>query len=192
MPVTPWKLREAASLLHGGSVVAYPTEGVFGLGCDPWRADAVARILALKGRDRAKGLILIASGWADLAGLIAPLEPGLRERVARTWPGPVTWIMPAASRIPGWLTGGRPTVAVRVTAHPVASALCRAFGGALVSTSANRSGRPPARDALGVRLRLGDAVDLILSAPTGGQPGPTEIRDARDGRVLRPARGREA
>lgn len=186
--MSPWKLREAASRLRDGAVVAYPTEGVFGLGCDPWRPDAVARILALKGRDRAKGLILIASAWADLDGFIDDLDPDVRERVARTWPGPVTWVMPASATAPDWLTGGRPTAAIRITAHPGAAALCRAFGGALVSTSANRSGHPPARDALAVRLRLGDSVDLILSGPTGGQRGPTEIRDARDGRVLRPAR----
>ncbi|HYW04369.1 MAG TPA: Sua5/YciO/YrdC/YwlC family protein [Gammaproteobacteria bacterium] len=192
---TRWQLRRARDVVLGGGVLAYPTEAVFGLGCDPWLEPAVARILALKGRSAAKGLILIAAEWAQVAPLLAPMDAPTRERVQATWPGPVTWVCPAAPGLPVSLTGGRDTLAVRVTAHPLAAALCHACGGPVVSTSANRSGHRPCRSALEVRLRLGRDVDRILPGALGGLGGPTEIRDAASGAVLRsspPAGGTRA
>lgn len=192
---TAWQLRRAREVVLGGGVLAYPTEAVFGLGCDPWFGPAVARILALKGRSAAKGLILIAAEWAQVAPLLAPMDEAARERVRATWPGPVTWVCPAAPDLPASLTGGRDTLAVRVTAHPLAAALCRACAGPLVSTSANRSGHRPCRSALEVRLRLGRDVDWILSGALGDLGGPTEIRDAASGALLRsspPAGGTRA
>ena len=143
-------------------MVAYPTEAVYGLGCDPLNEAAFARLLALKQRP----------------------EPML-QRLRQTWPGPVTWIVPAAPGVPAWLTGGRDTIAVRVTAHSMAAALCRAFGGALVSTSANRSGEEPARSAEEVRRQFGDRLDDILVGPLGGLERPTRICDARTGATIR-------
>ena len=133
----------------------------------------------------AKGVILIASRIEQLLPFMARLPADALSMLEQSWPGPVTWVVPAAPAIPAWLTGGRETLAVRVTAHPVASALCEACGMALVSTSANRSGLPPARTALEVRTRLGDGVDYILPGLVGGSPKPTEIREALTGRVLR-------
>lgn len=168
-------------------MVAYPTEAVFGLGCDPYCGPAVARVLALKRRSAAKGLIVIAAEPGQLEPLLAPMNPTVRERVYATWPGPVTWVCPAAPGIPRWLTGRHASLAVRVTAHPLAAALCRAWGGPLVSTSANPSGRRPCRSVLEIRLRLGGGPDYILPGPVGDLAGPTEIRDAASGAVLRPA-----
>jgi len=182
-------LRTAAAALRAGGVVAYPTEAVYGLGCDPRQAAALARLLALKQRPAERGLILIASEFDQLAPFLAPLDAAREARCAATWPGPVTWAWPAAPDLPAALTGGRGTLAVRVTAHPVAAALCRAFGGALVSTSANPHGSPPARDADAVRTAFGAAfgaaLDAVLDGPCGGAVGPTEIRDALTGAVLR-------
>lgn len=175
----------ALDALRRGGLVAYPTEGVFGLGCDPRDAEALARLVALKGRPAAAGLILIAAEFSQLAPWLAPLDPALEARAAATWPGPVTWIWPATKAIDPQLSGGRATLAVRVTAHPTANALCHAFGGALVSTSANRHGEPPARSAAEVQRGFGAALDAIIDAPCGGLPGPTEIRDALTGAVLR-------
>ncbi len=185
----PSRLRIAVAVrvLDAGGIVGHPTEGVYGLACDPLDAHAVARLLQVKGRPPAAGFILIAADERRLAPFLGPLPAAARRRMRRTWPGPVTWVAPAAPDVPDWITGGRDTVAVRVTAHPVAAALCAAFGGALVSTSANRHRRPPARDALAARRALGDDVDLYLPGRAGPLAGPTEIRDARTGAVLRPA-----
>jgi L-threonylcarbamoyladenylate synthase len=134
-----------------------------------------------------KGLILIAADHDQLEPLLLPCGADTLAPVLESWPGPSTWILPAHPRVPGWLTGGSGAIAVRVTAHPLAASLCRRFGGPLVSTSANRSGRPPARTVLGARRALGSRVDYFLTGPTGGDARPSEIRDARDGRLLRGA-----
>lgn len=169
---------------HGG-IIAYPTESVFGLGCDPLRLDTVVRLLQLKQRPAAKGLILIASDLEQLLPFLQPLDAACRERVLATWPGPVTWLLPARPETPTLLRGEHDTLAVRVTAHPLAAALCRACGTALVSTSANLGGRPPARSALAVRRTFGEAIDYVLPGEAGGAP-VTEIRDARSGAIVRP------
>lgn len=177
----------AASLLRRGAVVAYPTEAVWGLGCDPHDEAAVARLLAIKQRPVDKGLILVAADldalrpWLDLQAL-----PAARlAEVVRDWPGAHTWVMPAAAGAPRWITGAHDGIAVRVSAHPDVAALCRAFGGALVSTSANRAGRPPARARAELDPALLAGVDGVLAGQTGGLAQPTPIRVALDGRVLR-------
>ena len=180
-------IEAAAALFRRGGLLAYPTEAVWGLGCDPGNEAAVLHLLRLKQRPLGKGLILVAAHldplrpWLDLPALPA-------ERLAAvlaTWPGPNTWVMPAAADAPAWITGGREGIAVRVSAHPVVAALCEAFGGPLVSTSANPGGQPPAytRDELDPALL--DAVDAVVAGETGGLARPTPIRIALDGSVLR-------
>ncbi len=177
-------LRYAARVLRAGGVVAYPTESVYGLGCDPLDLWAVERILACKGRGAEAGLILLADDYSRLEPFVDPSTAEL-ERMLETWPGPLTWVCTASEAAPPWITGGRKTIAIRVTAHGTAAALCRAAGMAIVSTSANRTGRPPCRSALQVRMRLFGDVDYVLAGPTGGRPRPSEIRDARTGAILR-------
>lgn len=178
-------LADAAAVIRAGGIVAYPTEGVWGLGCDPASREAVERLIALKGRDVAKGLILIAAEEGQLAPWIEPFNPAMADRVRGTWPGPVTWIVPARPDCPAWLTGGRPTLAVRITAHPPARELCVAAGTALVSTSANVSGQAPLEGPEALHRAFGTALDAILDGPLGGLQGPTEIRDLQTGRILR-------
>ncbi|MGB5621494.1 MAG: L-threonylcarbamoyladenylate synthase, partial [Gammaproteobacteria bacterium] len=115
----------AARALRDGGVVAYPTESVFGLGCDPLEPAAVARILSIKQRRVASGLILLAASVQQLDAYICP-SPAERERMLASWPGPLTWVVTASNGVPAWITGGRDSVAVRVTAEPIAAALCRA------------------------------------------------------------------
>jgi len=186
---TPHALRMAAAVIAAGGVVAYPTEAVYGLGCDPLDAGAVRRILAIKQRGEEQGLILIAADLEALLPFIEPLDDRRMAEIQGTWPGPNTWLLPAGPATPRWLTGRHDTLAVRVTGHPVAAALCRAWsrlgGGALVSTSANLTGRPPVRTALDVRRQLHPAPDLIVSGPCGRHPRPSTIRDGRSGRLLR-------
>lgn len=183
--MSAWHIKRAAELLYAGAVVAYPTEAVWGLGCDPLDGEAVARLLAIKRRPLHKGLILIAAHMRQLLPFIEPLTAAFEKNVSATWPGPVTWLLPARSDTPYWLRGAHSSIAVRVTAHPVAAALCRRFGGALVSTSANRAGHPPARTRLQVMCRCGSEVDYIVPGPVGALARPTEIRDAVSGAVVR-------
>ena len=184
--VTRWQLQQAARAIHQGGIVAYPTEAVFGLGCDPLNAEAVQRLLALKQRPMEKGLILIAAELDQLLPYIAPLSPAAEAQVATTWPGPHTWLLPARTDTPRWLRGEHDTIAVRVTAHPLAAALCRAAGQAIVSTSANRAGQRPATTALQVRRQFDGQVDFLLHGSLGGEARPTPIRDLSSGRKIRP------
>ena len=178
-------IHRAARIVRGGGVIAYPTEAVFGLGCLPRDRRAVARVLAIKRRSWRKGLILIGASLEQLQRYVRlPPEPR-RTEVLKTWPGPYTWVLDASAAAPRWVTGGRPSVAVRVTAHPVAAELCRTVGDALVSTSANLSHRPPHRRLLGLRRDLGRRVDYVLAGPVGGLAAPTTIKDGRSGRQFR-------
>ena len=168
-------------------MLAYPTEGVWGLGCDPDNASAVQRLLALKGRSAGKGLILIAASVDQVRSLLRGLSPLQLQPILASWPGPVTWLVPAPPGFPAWITGGKPTLAVRVSAHLGVVALCRAFGGPIVSTSANPSGRAAARTELAVRRYFRERLDGLLPGELGGLQGPSEIRDALTGRIIRAA-----
>ncbi len=171
--------------LEGGGVVAYPTESCYGLGCDPRSRAGVARVQALKGRSRAKGLILVASRFRQFAPFVQPPTPEQRRRLAAAWPGPVTFVMRASRAAPRWIAGARGTVAVRVTAHPGAAALCRALDMALVSTSANRAGAPPARSYRDCLRRFGAAA-WVLPGRVGRRRRPSTIIELETGRILRP------
>ena len=179
------KIRRAVEILRAGGIIAYPTEAVWGLGCDPRNEAALRRLLSIKHRDPAKGLILIAADFGQLEPWLAEIDPRLQEKALASWPGPVTWIWPAKDTASALLRGNHATLAVRVTGHPLVAQLCREFGGALVSTSANRSGQPPARTADDVRRLLGDAIDCIVEGQTGGREAPSEIRDVITGATLR-------
>ncbi len=180
-----WHLKQAVRYLATGGIIAYPTEAVFGLGCDPVNAIAVARLLALKQRPWQKGLILIAANYAQLAPFLKPLTPTIKQRVFASWPGAVTWLLPAKPEIPHWLRGQSSQLAVRVTAHPQTVALCQYWDGALVSTSANISNRSAAKTSLKVRQIFGHTLDYIVPGTIGGRQRPSEIRDALTNTLLR-------
>jgi len=177
-------VRRAADILHAGGVIAYPTEGVYGLGCLPDDPEAVIRLLAIKRRDPSKGLILIASAREQLQDWLAIDAAELPDPVVGE---PVTWIVPAAPAVSMLVRGRHAGVAVRLTAHPVAAALCQAAESALVSTSANLAGRPVARNRYVLRRQLGSCVDFIVAGQCGPAGGPSEIRDLATGAILRPA-----
>jgi len=175
----------AVDLLRRAQVIGYPTEAVFGLGCDPRSADALESLIRAKGRDRSKGLILVAAGVEQLLGFMGRLEGVCMATMLGSWPGPCTWVVPAALDVHPLVTGGRRSVAVRVTAHPLTRLLCHRFGGAIVSTSANRAGAAPARSASILRRRLGHRVAMVLDGSLGCALRPSTIRDVRTGAVLR-------
>ena len=175
----------ACHALAAGGVIAYPTEAVWGLGCEPLNEHACRRVTQLKGRSAGKGYILIASEFAQVAPFLKPLSRAQLKPALASWPGPVTWLLPAASWVPGHLTGGRNTLAVRVTAHATASALCAQYGGPIVSTSANPSGHAPARTPLQVQRQFGSKIDYLLPGALGGLAKPTAIRDLATRKALR-------
>jgi len=179
-----WQLHEALRLLRAGGVIAYPTETVYGLGCDPFSGTAVLHLLALKQRNISQGVILVASDIAQLLPLLQPLSTAVRKRIGKPAASPVTWVVPCRPETPRWLTGTHDTLAVRITGHPVARALCDGLGGPLVSSSANLHGRHPATTALGVRRAFGNRLDAIVHGDCG-TGRPSSVRDAVTGRILR-------
>ncbi|AJR07012.1 L-threonylcarbamoyladenylate synthase type 1 TsaC [Photobacterium gaetbulicola] len=180
-------LNQVVAALQQQGVIAYPTEAVFGVGCDPDSETAVNRLLALKQRPVEKGLILIAANYEQLAPYVddSGLSEEQRARIFASWPGPVTWVMPTKPGVPRFLTGQFDTIAVRVTDHPLVQQLCLAFGKPLTSTSANLTGQEPGRTVADVEAQLGSQLSAILEGETGGRDNPSEIRDAITGNVFR-------
>ena len=179
------EVEAAAALLREGGVLAYPTEGVYGLGCDPDNREAFDRIFAMKRRPPEQGVLLIAADFGQVRDWIGGAPESAFARADAIWPGAHTFIFPRSSRVPEWVAGGHAGIALRVTAHAPSAALCRAFGGPIVSTSANRHGEPPARSAADIRAIFGNEADGVLDAPLGGLHKPTPITDAVSGAIIR-------
>ncbi|WP_432468768.1 Sua5/YciO/YrdC/YwlC family protein [Agarivorans sp. Z349TD_8] len=179
-------VNQAVLALQQGAVIAYPTEAVFGLGCDPDNQVAVQKILEIKCRPVEKGLILLAASLApllpyiDYAGLSSSQRQKLLSRQAR----PTTWLVPVSDKTPAWICGQFNTVAVRITRHPVVESLCQQWDKPLVSTSANYSGEPPALTAVNAAHLQG--VDLVLDGALGGAEQTSQILDIKTGALLRP------
>jgi L-threonylcarbamoyladenylate synthase len=181
-----WHLNQAVRALRSGGVIAYPTEAVWGLGCDPFNADAIERLLHLKRRPMHKGLILVAADTTQIRPLMQGLSDEQRARLDASWPGPVTWLLPdPAGWAPEAVRGRHASVAVRVSAHPLVQSLCRAFGGPVVSTSANRSTSAPARSRLKVTTYFGADVDYIVPGSLGNLERPTQICDLGSNHFIR-------
>jgi L-threonylcarbamoyladenylate synthase len=168
-----------------GEVIACPTEAVWGLSCDPCNQQAVEYLLALKDRPVSKGLILVAHDMGQLQFLLKDLSRQQLDTLSATWPGPATWLVPHGGRVPNWICGDHDTVALRVSDHPVVSALCAAWGGPLVSTSANPAGALPARYAFQVRRYFGDSLGDVMPGATGSAGKPTTIRHLKSGQIIR-------
>jgi len=174
----------ATDVLLRGGVIAYPTEGVFGLGCLPDDPRALLRLLDIKRRDTNKGLILIAAHAGQLDGWIAlPADKSLPEPDPAH---PVTWIVPPGPLVTELLRGEHENIAVRITTNPVARSLCLAVDSPLVSTSANLSGKPTARNRFVLQRQFADVVGYVVPGDCGPASGPSEIRDFTSNRILRP------
>jgi L-threonylcarbamoyladenylate synthase len=177
-------IRKIRAHVKRGGVIAYPTESCYGLGCDPRNARAVRKLLRIKGRPQSKGLILIGADFSQLRRFTAPLNDQQWRKVAPTWPGSVTWALPAHRHTPPWLRGRHDSIALRVSAHPVAARLCQVLGMALVSTSANRGGKVPARTDAACRSAFGGGV-LAVPGRIGRNKKPSAILDLVSGQTLR-------
>ena len=177
-------INKAADVLLGGGVIAYPTEGVFGLGCLPDEHTAVLRILAIKQRDPSKGLILIAAEREQFAPWIAPAD---LEKLPPPDPEcAITWVVQPAAHASRLLSGDNRGLAVRLCCHAVAAAICLAVDSPIISTSANISGRPVARNKTILRRQFQGLVDYIVPGDCGPGTGPSELRRLADGTVIRP------
>jgi len=179
-----WQLKPAVDALTQGEIIAYPTEAVYGLGCDPWNELALRKLLKIKHRPWQKGLILIAADIEQLYPFIAPLSDDKLKLLSQELPEPTTWLLPVSAHISPYLTGEHNTIAVRVTTHQQTADLCRAFGGALVSTSANRSGKKPATTQREIRFHLPE-IDTVLSGSCPATAQVSTIRDLQSGKTLR-------
>lgn len=176
-------VKQALDALRLGHVLAYPTEAVYGFGCDPFQGDAVERIVALKGRSFAKGLIILISDWPQLFPLIGDLPMSAFEMLEETWPGPTTWIFPKSTLVPQWLCGEHNSIAIRMTAHPVARQLCQL--GPIVSTSANYQGQSPARSLNEIDQLFAEDLDGVVLGELGLEQQPSAIYDVLTGTRLR-------
>jgi L-threonylcarbamoyladenylate synthase len=181
----PHRLELAAKTLLQGGVVAYPTEAVWGLGCNPLDPSAVNKLLSLKHRQIENGLILVAADIQQLAPYLQGLSATLQDKLHNKGLVPTTWLIPDNGFAPRWITGGHNRVAVRVSVHPVVVDLCRGFGGPIVSTSANITGRPALLREWQLRRCFGDKINYYLSGQLGGGVRPTEIRDVISDEVIR-------
>lgn len=180
---TPQGFAEAVAFLHAGEVVAYPTETVYGLGADPFSEDAVRRLFTIKERDPKNPVLLIVADMNQLQQVAAKISPVAEKCIRAFWPGPLSLLFPKAPELPGILTGNLDTVCVRCPGSIVARELCRVFGGAITSTSANRSGSPPAcciEDAALPGIALG------INGGTLDAQNVSTIFDPVERRVVRP------
>ena len=171
-------LDEAVRAIRAGGVVALPTETLYGLAVDPFCEDAVARVFAVKGRSDARALPLVAADAEQVAARIGVLPPMAERLAARFWPGPLTILIAAPSALAPAVSAGTGKVGVRVPAHAVARALCRAAGFPLTATSANLSGAPPTTDPEVLERALGDRIDVLIDAGTTPGGPPSTIVDA--------------
>jgi len=182
--VAGWRRSLISACLVDDGVIAYPTEGVWGLGCLPTSAQAVARILALKGRSWEQGLLLVAADISQFEDYLVGLDNDRRGELETNWPGPVTYLVPDNGVAPWWVIGNNTTVGLRVSDHPVVRALCESTG-PLVSTSANVTGHPAAVTSLQVRQYFGARVDLLVPGQLGNSTGPSAIKHLESGENIR-------
>jgi len=184
--MSPWALNRLARAIAAGAVIGYPTDTIWGLGCDPRNPASVARLLQIKQRPVDKGLILLSSRL-DYCEPFIRIDPGQHEILQSPLPAPTTWLVEASASCPPWIRGNHPTVAVRVTDHPLLRYLCARLHAPLVSTSANRAGQSTVRSALQLRRQFGDEVDFIVTGFAAGGNRPSEIKSLSSGNILRSA-----
>lgn len=177
----------AAKIMHQGGVIAYPTEAVWGLGCDLYNEQAVNNILTLKQRDPSKGLILVAASIEQFAPYLEHLSQTQRETLEASWPGAFTWLVPHNNMLPHWVHGRFSSVALRVSANPYVRDLCHAFGGPIISTSANPQGKPAPRHAWQVNRYFHNAplLDYIVKGRVGNNTQPSTITDLISRKTIR-------
>ena len=173
-------LDEALVDLKLGKVIAYPSEGVWGLGCDPVNEEAVYRLLKLKNRPVSKGLILVGSKLEQMRPYVNINK--YKTKLITKWPGPHTWIVPTRTT-PFWIRGNYESVAGRVSNHPIIIEICNKFGGVMVSTSANMKGKKPVTTQQEVE-ELFEGLSIVEGC-LGTLNSPTPIQDIQTDKWIR-------
>ena len=182
--MSPWALNRFAHAVSQGAVFGYPTDTIWGFGCHPLIASSVARILRIKRRSPDKGLILLSSK-IDYCMSYVGLDSEQLEPVQRATDHPITWLVPASEECPSWIRGTYPTVAIRITNHPLVEFLCARLQAPIVSTSANRSGKSCVRNSVQMHKQFGDELDFIVSGFDTGGNRPSEIKSLLDRTTIR-------
>ena len=179
-------LKQAVAVLKAGGIIAYPTEAVYGLGCDPFNEQAVQKLLNLKKRPEEKGLILITHSWDAVSHLTEKIPSEVLLKVLKTWPGPYTWVFPAKlNLVPEWIRGKHNSVAIRITSHKITKNICENFGKPIVSTSANIDGQKETHTKAEVLSQFPSGIDYIIEGDTDNLKKPTPIYDVLTGKALR-------
>jgi L-threonylcarbamoyladenylate synthase len=182
--MSPWALNRFAHAVSQGAIFGYPTDTIWGFGCHPLIARSVDRILQIKNRNPAKGLILLSSKLEYCAAYVG-LDCEQLEPVRSSTDHPTTWLVPASRECPIWIRGNYPTVAIRITRHPFLKFLCDQLEAPIVSTSANRSSKATVRNSLQMRKQFGEELDFIISGFATGSNRPSEIKSLLSGTILR-------
>lgn len=181
-------IEAAVQILRDGGLVAVPTETVYGLAADASNPVAIRRLYAVKGRPAGHPVIVHIAGIEELSRWALAVPEAARRLAEACWPGPLTLVLPRTPSVPDEVTGGLPTVGLRVPDHPLTLELLRAFDGGLAAPSANRFGRVSPTTAADVRADLGDEVDLVLDGGPCVVGVESTIVDCSDGppTILRP------
>lgn len=170
------QLKDLLQWYKSGEIFAYPTEAVFGLGCDPLNERATNKILQIKQRPVEKGMILIASDFSQINSFVEfdTLDKHSQAKILASWPGPVTWLLPKSTNTPFWVSGDSDMVAIRLSAHPLVREMCDYLNAPMISTSANPASLDPAKSIAQVREYFGDSLP-IMDGALGEQQTPSKI-----------------
>jgi L-threonylcarbamoyladenylate synthase len=178
-------IKKSSEVLRNNGVIAYPTEAIYGLGCDIYSESAIKRILDMKQRPSNKGLIIVASSWQQVSHLTTSINHENLTRIMESWPSHTTWVFPASPKSPKLITGAHDSIAIRITNHPIVSAICEEFSGPIVSTSANIQAQQPARTSDDTIKVFGNKIDFVYPGVIKGNNSPSKIIDATTLKVLR-------
>lgn len=179
------ELSKAVDVIQSGGIIAYPTEAVYGLGCNPFDEQAVLKLLSLKKRSVQQGLILIASNVRQILPLIKPQDPNDLARALKTWPGHQTWIFPKSKLVPSWVSGDYDSIAIRISNHPIVKQLCDKLDQPIISTSANLSKQANLNSIKHIKSTFDDKIQLYIDAPVGNETKASTIRDAHTLQTIR-------
>lgn len=182
MTIYTKNIEEMADILTNGGIVAYPTEGVWGLGCDPFNEEAVRRLLNIKHRDESEGFIILATNWGQIYDLIDLEALPKNDQIFLTaaWPSHITFLLPKSKSAPNFISGASEQIALRITDFKPNKELIEAFGTPIISTSANLHGMTAARSLEEVKIYFDKRIDAVFDKKSGNQPNPSKIYDLKN------------
>ncbi len=184
-PSAPEEYEDISNAIVKGKIVAYPTESVFGIGCDPENEKSINKIIEIKNRSKQKGLIIIADEVKKLSKFIHKDYLDLFIKKSDIESKPTTWIVPSSKHVLNLVKGEDSSVALRITQHPIASRICKYSNKAIISTSANISSKTPAKNSNEILMQFGEEIDIIVDGRVGDSIKPTQIVDLITNKVIR-------